>query len=117
MYTRVIPRDFFNEAKLLKCMGLLALKILDRQTPVPIEIEETGEPFEIVLHDDGSLQVINYPVIINGRVPRFSTVYNSKDSYPFFVSTWDYEEIRVFTETGEFTEEFIEFCQAMETQE
>ena len=45
-YSRVIPRDFFNEAKLLKCMGLLALKVLDNMTPngIKILIEESGAP-------------------------------------------------------------------------
>lgn len=50
-YIRVIPRDFFNESKLLKCMGQLSLKILDCQLPKGIEmyIEGDGQPFQIGL--------------------------------------------------------------------
>jgi hypothetical protein len=106
-YSRVIPRDFFNEAKLMKCMGLLALKILDCQLPegMKIVIEETKEPFNIVCSDSGYLSVTNYPVYINDSLMFFETIYNSKDNYPLICWYHD-EEIRVFDESGEFTEEF-----------
>lgn len=53
-YTRVIPRNFFNEAKLLKCFGKLSLAVLDCQTPpgIKIDIHDTGAPFQIELTDD-----------------------------------------------------------------
>ena len=35
-YERVIPRDLFNEAKLLKCVGLLVLKIHDGENPANV---------------------------------------------------------------------------------
>lgn len=111
-YTRVIPRDFFNEAKLLKCMGLLALKILDCQLPegLDIRIEESGEPFDIQLTDSGNLHVSNYSVTINDIPVWFGTVYNSKSNYPL-VAEVNGQELRVFTETGEFDSEFIENAQ------
>ncbi len=65
-YQRVIPRDFFNESKLLKCMGFLALKIHECKIPnnIDIKIEENDEPFDIQLTVDGSLTIINYPVML-----------------------------------------------------
>lgn len=112
-YTRVIPRDFFNEAKLLKCMGVLALKILDRQLPdgVNIEIEESGEPFQIELTDDGNLFVSNYPVLVNGQPATFCTVYNSKENFPLNL-IYDYCEYRVFDEAGNFHPDFINFVKS-----
>lgn len=110
-YERVIPRDFFNEAKLLKCMGVLALKILDGMTPVHIHIHEPGTPFEIIQEEsDGSLLISNYEVKIKGRYYCFSSPYNSKNNFPLTVTTYDQEDIKVFTEEGEFSKEFIEFC-------
>jgi hypothetical protein len=108
-YTRVIPRDFFNEAKLLKCMGILSLKILDCQLPEGIEItiSESGNPFNIQLSDDGSLYVANYQIKVNGQIVEFHTTYNSKSNYPFYASV-DYCEYQVFDDGGEFTDEFIE---------
>lgn len=110
-YERVIPRDFFNEAKLLKCMGVISLAILDNKTPKGIEmkIEESGEAFEVVLLDEGSLTIANYPVKINGELYNLKTTYNSKANYPLFFETLNYEDILVLDESGNFTVEFIEY--------
>ena len=109
-YIRVIPRDFYNESKLLKCMGLLALKILDFQLPdgIKISIEDSGEPFDIQLDEMWNmLRVINYPVTVNGETYDFGTAYNAKYGYPFYVLVDDLE-IEVFNEAGDFTQDFIE---------
>lgn len=109
-YQRVIPRDFFNEAKLLKCMGRLALKIVDNKLPegVNIEIEESGEAFKIIQDaGDGSISVVNYPVTVNGKLVPFYTGLNSKEIYPL-TCTIDEVEYTVFDYMGEFEPEFIE---------
>ena len=112
-YNRVIPRDFFNEGKLLKCMGVLALSILDNKTPdgIEIHIDGSGEAFDIVLDQEWSiLEVINYNVTINGEEYRVGTTYNSKDNFPLYVIVDDVE-ILVFDENGKFSDEFIETFQ------
>lgn len=109
-YMRVIPRDFFNESKLLKCMGFLELAILDRKLPegINIEIEDSGDPFEIYLDEIwGILSVSNYPVTVNGETYQFGTTYNSKSNFPFVVIKDDID-IEVFDENGKFTQDFIE---------
>lgn len=107
-YQRVIPRDFFNEAKLLKCLGQLSLKILDNDVPegIKIEIDHYGEPFDISLMDEGSLCVMNHSISINEYPVIFKTTYNSKEAYPFYCEC-DGEDFLVFNNIGEFTEEFI----------
>lgn len=110
-YTRIIPRDLFNEAKLLKCMGRLILKIHEKKTPCEMRFEHDGSQFQIVLNDAGDLQVANVIVYIKGTSYSFHTTYNSKSNYPLFV--WDHDdmaETEVFDENGEFTQEFVEFC-------
>ena len=112
-YNRVIPRDFFNEGKLLKCMGVLPLSILDNKTPdgIEIHIDGSGEAFDIVLDQEWSiLEVINYNVTINGEEYRVGTTYNSKDNFPLYVIVDDVE-ILVFDENGKFSDEFIETFQ------
>jgi hypothetical protein len=104
-YYRVIPRDFFNESKLLKCFGLLALKHLDGMAH-GLEIEHDGSPFEIQQDDDGNLFINNVKTEINGDHVVFYTRYNRKDTYPFYCVDKDGTEIEVFTEQGEFTEDF-----------
>lgn len=111
-YSRVIPRDLFNEAKLLKCIGLVSLKILDNMTPVPMLIEDTGEPFEIGLMDDGYLVIWNYQIYIKDRVCTFKTQYNSKSNYPLFCQYEDCEYL-VFDEKGNWEPEFIQFCEQL----
>lgn len=109
-YTRIIPRDFFNESKLLKCMAFLSLAILDNKLPdgIEISIKESGEPFDIVLDIEHDMIVIdNYPVTINGDEYMIGTLHNSKENYPFYVIVDD-EEIEVFDDNGKFTTEFIE---------
>jgi hypothetical protein len=108
-YTRVIPRDFFNEAKLLKGMGLLALKILDCQLPEKIGIDitnEEGEPFDIQLTEDGLLFVANYRVTVNNVDVFVGSRYNSKSNFSL-VAVVDYCEYLIFEEDGKFSEEFI----------
>ncbi len=112
-YMRVIPRDLFNEAKLLKCIGLLCLKIHDRQTPVQMGIIETGKAFSIGLNEEGSLTITNLDILIKGQKFIFKTTYNSKSNFPLFVETYDCAEYTVFNEVGEFDQEFIDFCKTI----
>lgn len=90
-------------------MGVLSLKILDRALPegIDITINESGNPFNIQLTEDGSLYVANYQVKINGEIVQLHTTYNSKSNYPFYACV-DYCDYQVFDEGGEFTDEFIE---------
>lgn len=105
-HNRVIPRDFFNESKLLKCFGRLSLLILDNEIQ-NIAIKESGEPFDIVTVDDG-LTVLNYPVKIKGVYYLFSSKYNSKDAYNFRCIDSEWNETNVFEQDGTLTEEFLE---------
>lgn len=111
-HRRVIPRDFFNEGKLLKCMGVVALKIINNLVPNNIEMyfEEDGSAFNIVLNPENNfLELINYPIIINNRRFILGTRYNSKDNFPLYLTDYDdYLEVLVLNEDGNFTDEFIE---------
>jgi hypothetical protein len=116
-YMRVTPRDLFNEAKLLKCMGQLSLKILDCATPCNILLKDTGNPFKIALMDDGFLTITNIKVKIqvkkNIYYPVFRSLYNSKSNYPLFC-THENCDHRVFDESGEFDQEFLEFIKTLD---
>lgn len=107
-YERVIPRDLFNESKLLKCIGRIALLILDNATPVKMDMEESGKPFKVGLLDDGYLVITNYEITIKGTPYTFKCQYNSKSNYNLFVEH-EYCEYLVFDESGNFDIEFLEF--------
>jgi hypothetical protein len=107
-YTRVLPRDLFNEAKLLKCVGRLCLLIHDGLTPAGIFFEmQDLQPFKIGLIPDGHLTVTNLKFYIHGKFVMFKTTYNSKSEYPLLA---DYEDIEypVFSNSGSLEPEFIE---------
>lgn len=107
MYTRVIPRDLFNESKLLKCLGQLALHI--HHGVIEIEIQQDG-PFVIdQRRSDGGLYVSRgLYFLLNGRVLDLYTAYNSKESYPLLCMMKD-EEISVLNEDGSLSDEFVKY--------
>ena len=58
-YERVIPRDLFNEAKLLKCLGRLVIVAPLHKS---ITITHDGKPFDIRQSVDGDLYCENVKV-------------------------------------------------------
>lgn len=112
-YIRVIPRDLFNEAKLLKCIGQLTLFIHDGKG-MGINFNHDDEAFEIGLNDEGSLSIRNIDFWIEDYRLIFKTTYNSKRNYPLICETED-NEIDVFDDNGQFTEEFKDTCTNIQT--
>lgn len=81
-YIRVLPRDAFNESKLLKCIGRLTLLIEDRKAP-DWSYEFDGEPFQIEQdQNDGSVFIANLQFYRNGEPVALSTGLNSKAPWP-----------------------------------
>ncbi len=104
-YNRVIPRDLFNESKLLKCLGRLV--ILAEKHPA-LEIEHDGQAFTITQDDsDGSIYVANVVVLVRRFQIWCRTTLNARDAWPMFASFPDDSEVTVFDDAGEFTPEFI----------
>lgn len=108
---RVLPRDAFNDANLLKCIGMLTLLIQDGMCH-GLTFEYDGEPFDIQQDDgDGSTRVENITFITNGgRVFMPKRGCNSRDAYPLYFS-FDDEEMYIFDDNGKLSEEFISFLQ------
>jgi len=85
-YNRVIPRDLFNESKLLKCIGKLTLLIHDNLAPFGLKFEHDEEPFKIGLTNCGHLKIQNITFVYSSHTDfelGFKTVYNSKSNFPF----------------------------------
>ncbi len=115
-YQRVIPRDLFNESKLLKCLGQLALVIHDGvNVPAGLVLHhEDGEHpgFDVwQSEDDGALSVSNLECTCFGRVITLRFKYNSKDAYPLWFAL-DENEGLVFGEDGKLTDDFGALCEA-----
>lgn len=110
-YTRVLPRDLFNESDLLKCIGRLwiltengdhSAKFHDEDMPA-FEIEQSP--------DDGSIYVGNLTFSIAGAAHRLYRPLNARSPWPLYaVNSDDYDSdaIRVFRDDGELSDELKE---------
>ena len=116
MYTRVIPRDLFNESKLLKCLGQLSLMIHDGRA-TGLTVENTGESFVIDQRQcDGGLYCKSLIFKVRETILMLYSSYNSQSPFPLCLETEDFGEIEVFHDTGRLTDEFAEHIAVMAEQ-
>ena len=98
-YKRVLPRDAFNEAKLLKCIGKITLLIEDGFWPDWI-YHYDGDGFNIVQNEsDGSISVSNISFWYKKQSVTLKTGLNDKSNWPLIMVLGD-EEYFVFDEDG-----------------
>ena len=107
-YQRVVPRDLFNESKLLQQLGFLCLAIHDWKIG-RLKLEDTGEPFDIQLSDEGELSVTNLTFLRGKEVISFWINYNSRIKNPLlFENPRTSDPDYVFDDNGGFTSRFLE---------
>lgn len=101
---RVLPRDAFNDANMLKCIGKLTMDIEDGVIS-GLTYEYDGEPFDIQQDDSsGSTFVANIEFQNSeGRIIFFRRPLNSREAWPLLMQVgWDGEEQEVFDGNGNF---------------
>jgi hypothetical protein len=112
-YNRVIPRDLFNEAKLLKCLGQLALLVHEgRAGKITLKHHAPGSGFLIDQDDSsGGLFCMNLVCRLpNRQVVRLISRYNSRHPYPLDFVIGEYHTTgAVFEEDGSCTRDFLAF--------
>ena len=115
-YQRVIPRDLFNEAKLLKCLAQLSLLVHDEKCNLRVVHDEHssmvyGNSFEIDQHpEDGSVYCTNLRFYRNsgGRCLDLRSSLNSREPYPLLCCDEDDAGVEVFHDDGSLTEDFLQ---------
>lgn len=101
-YIRVLPRDAFNEAGLLKCIGKLTLLIEDGMLP-DWTYDYDGGPFEIEQNQaDGSISVRNVTFTKGDSEIWLSTPLNSRRAWPLKAEGGGYDGDFVFDDSGKF---------------
>lgn len=109
-YVRVIPRDLFNEASLLKCLGQLWLKT-EKFAAHKFLMEQKANGFEVRQDcSTGATYVPSIVITINGKRYGHSRPLNSREPWPLWLVPWfdeDGEEIEVFNDAGELSAEFL----------
>lgn len=114
-YTRVIPRDLFNEAKLLKSLGRLALLIHNGEAPPTLEAVNDGDEFRIDQRaDDGGLYVCSGLYFrVRSLILELYSCYNSKDGYTLVCNAGEAGEIVVFDQDGTLATEFTAYVESI----
>ena len=110
-YTRVIPRDLFNDANLLKCYGRLWICLENRFGPFVRMDDLAGfGRFEIVQRpEDGWTYLDNLPITIRGEAYRLVRPLNSREPWPLWaerIGDPDFEAVAVFDDAGNLSEDF-----------
>jgi hypothetical protein len=108
MYHRVLPRDLFNEAKLLKCLGKLCLLIEDQLCKLSYIHDDTDNPgFTISqLPECGGIYTVNLEFYTpRGHELVVNSPLNSRRDWPL-LCTWAGVELPVFDDNGALSAEF-----------
>lgn len=118
-YERVFPRDFFNESKLLKCLGQLMLLQVDGYLSDGCKFAHTNRKYGLRIGQDpsdGSFGCSNFHMWYVKQLPddktektyiELFTPSNARDAYPL-VARFDDEEIYVFDDEGKLSQDFNE---------
>lgn len=111
-YRRVIPRDLFNEANLLKCLGMLWIALEGTQGHCAALDHADGHIFAVIQDpDDGSISCSTVTLTIRDQITPLFRPLNSRDPYPLWARfgdlLGDYEDIEVFNIEGHLSAEFL----------
>ena len=98
-YIRVVPRDLFNEANLLKCIGRIVLLIEDGMIPW-LSYHHDGDAFNICQNpSSGALYVSNIQFFAKNKTLNFERPLNSRAEWPLYLET-ENDSFPVFGNTG-----------------
>ncbi|APZ81782.1 hypothetical protein vBEliSR6L_17 [Erythrobacter phage vB_EliS_R6L] len=109
-YRREIPRDLFNEANLLKCLGKLSLIAHDMGRPGTLRVTNRPGPFDVRQDEaDGSIYCENVHIVIAERAFDHRRGLNSREPWPLIVRPAfdpDADDIDVFDDDGALSADF-----------
>ncbi len=97
-YLRVLPRDAFNEANFLKCIGKLTMALEDGFHPF-ITYEYDGEPFDLNQDINGCLCINNMSFYYKEHPLELKRPLNSLNSWPLYIETEE-DSAAIFDENG-----------------
>lgn len=110
-YRRVIPRDLFNEASLLKCYGQLFIAMEKLAGNRGCFSQEDVASFNIgQREDDGAIRVQNLTLVVGEHEYRLMRPLNSRQPWPLWaekIGDLDFEPLQVFNDDGTLTTEMV----------
>lgn len=117
-YQRVLPRDLFNEAKLLKCLGKLIVEIENKNLPIAHAFEANAAGFSVGQDEnDDSIFVSNirfYAHSDAGKRLYFFTGLNARNEWPLQCTDFNQRDtLHVFNSQSELSEAFINWVNSL----
>lgn len=107
-YRRVLPRDLFNEANLLKCLGRLWI-LLERAESNARFVTEDTDGFDVVQDESsGAIYVRNVLFTVAGKPTLLTRPLNSRGAWPLYAETAEVS-VPVFDDEGGLSDEFRVF--------
>lgn len=104
-YNRVIPRDLFNEANLLKCYGQLYILLERLHGHHAAFSAEDLDSFDITQSPaDGSITIENLLLIVGAENYRLRRPLNSREPWPLYAEKTDdddFDVVLVFDDDGQ----------------
>ena len=111
-YTRVLPRDLFNEGNLVTNYGRLWI-LLEETSGHNAAIVQEDVPFFDIKQNEatGGIFIANLTFTIDGMAYRLERPLNSREKWPLMVvendDDPDFEEVCIFDDDGNFTPEML----------
>lgn len=119
-YTRIIPRDLFNEANLLNGLGKLVVLIESAENGHKLRVELEDNAFEGFLIEmdqtDGSIFARNVAATICDEPIALFVPLNSRTPCPLHYKTVGGAVGRVFNSDGTISQEFLDLLAGYEAE-
>lgn len=100
-HNRVLPRDLFNEANLLKCVGKIVMAIEDGEIPW-LQYHYDGDVFNVIENpSDGSLFIGNIQFFAHRRTLQYFRPLNSREPWLLWLTFEKAEDdFEIFDNSG-----------------
>jgi hypothetical protein len=114
-FMRVIPRDLFNEAKILAMVSKFANDVNQGKMPGGF-IGKLNKKWTVALSEDGELYISGFDLTYKGQKANLTMNYNAGKSYRFplqvTVENMDLYSVSIYDENGELDSDMIQFEEA-----
>jgi hypothetical protein len=114
-FHRVVPRDLFNEAKILAMVGKFAQDVNQGKMPRGF-IGKLNKKWTVALSEDGSLYISGFILTYKGKRADLTMNYNAGKMYRFplqiTVESMNLWNVSVYEENGELDSDMNQFEEA-----
>lgn len=114
-FMRVIPRDLFNEAKMLAMVSKFAKDVNQGKMPGGF-IGKLNKKWTVALSEDGELYISGFDLTYKGQKANLTMNYNAGKTNRFplqvTVENMDLYSVSIYDENGELDSDMIQFQEA-----